>query len=184
MSCSAKPDKEAASLCAVEASVATHLRRLRPYGVQLNRLYLLEVASREDVALLLMQPAGNDAGRACHVTCAALAWVLCAQDAMPPYTADGVWSTAAEGWGCGSRVVAGSNDKDEGFDADHVALVVGDVVFDSFWQKRTLSVQTLAEAQASTFAHYVCVRHQPLAVDVEGLPERVAALISRFSTKI
>jgi hypothetical protein len=151
--------------------------------MKLNQLYLSRGASAEDVALLFKMPAGNDPTRACHVTSAALTWALCGMDAFPPYSLDFAWVGAPHGWGQGVRVVAGSHATDElDFDADHVAVVVGDQVFDSWWQKSELSVHTAHDAQASTsFAGYKSLHHQSVVVDGKYLKNRIDMLLELMS---
>jgi hypothetical protein len=145
--------------------------------------YLAHVMSAEDKTLLSLMPARNDPVRACHLTCAALAWVLCGHDLFPPYSNDDKWESADEGWGQGVRIVAGSKYPDRaGFDADHVALVVGDTVFDSWWLKRELGEHTAHNAQSSTsFSDYKRWHHQRIHVEETELEQRVDLLVQIFS---
>ena len=110
----------------------------------LNRFYLARVAPAESRRMVAASAVvhGGRVDTLCHVTAAALAWLLTGADAAPPFTG----AFVAEGTGPegADRLVAYGRD-DEDFDEEHVLLVLHrggrTLVLESCWAEgRALSV--------------------------------------------
>jgi len=154
------------------------LLRLLPVGPRLNEMYMTAVASADYRRIVYGNPIfEGEIGRVCFITASALAWVLSGRDAHPPIGAR--WRSSFSGCGeAGVRVVGWSSETscdefDEGI--EHVAVFVGDTVFESCWRSRFLCASPASRSAAALEG--LNARHIPLDVCANELRSRVTLVI-------
>jgi hypothetical protein len=142
------------------------------HGPSLIAKYCAQGLGPVDAKMLRLYPAGASPGTACHMTAAALAWVLCDADVLPPYTTD--WRRASPGKGFGGVCVVARALDGDWEDTDHVALFIGNTVFDSCWrEQRTLGERPTILAEWDRES----LRYIQLPVSFKGLEIRVSNAI-------
>lgn len=174
----------AQSACMDDRQVSCAIARLVPVASLLNEHYVRRVtplASQEMVDAHGVIHRGDHA-TPCYITAPAVAWVVAGRDVAPPFSGAWLGVNVRQGPGEGGvRLVAGWDEPlEDGDDFAHVALAVGDMVFDSMWRQRRLGFRRMCAAE---WDEYPEVRHIPLAAGpcVSTTVENLLAELKRTS---